>query len=74
MSTKKAETVNKEAATAVAVKAPESKYSVADFVATAEKFKADKIIVKTALELAGKTEYTETEAIKVINDFKNKEV
>lgn len=74
MSTKKTETISKEAETVTAVKAPASQYSVADFVANATKFGADKIIVKTALELAGKTEYTEAEARKVINEFKNKEV
>lgn len=75
MSTKKPETTNKEAETVkTTAKAPESKYSIADFVENSAKFNADKIIVKTALELAKKKEYTEKEANDIIEKFKNKKI
>lgn len=54
--------------------ATESKYFVADFVANPSLFNTSSIIVKTALEMDGKTEYTLSEAKEIINKFKNKEV
>ena len=56
------------------VKVPESTYPISEFVENAEKFDTDKIVVKTALDLAKKTEYTLDEAKKIIEEFKNKEV
>ena len=54
---------------------PEDKYSVSEFVLNAEKlFNTDDIIVKSALDIAGKKEYTLSEAKKLVNDFMNKEV
>ena len=53
---------------------PEDKYFISDFLANPSIFGTDDVVVKTALEMAGKTEYTKTEAMKIVNEFKNKEV
>lgn len=50
------------------------KYSISDFVATHDKFNTSDIVVKTALELSKKTEFTVEEATEIIEKFKNKEV
>lgn len=53
----------------------ESKYGIEELAAAAkEAFGTSAIVVRAALKLAGKTEYTLEEAEKIVNKFKNKEV
>ena len=53
----------------------EDKYYISDFVSNAKKlFNTSDVVVKTALELTDKTEFTLKEAIEIVNKFKNKEV
>ena len=61
--------------TAEKTTAYESKYGI-DELATAAKdaFGTNAIVVRAALKLAGKTEYTMSEAEKIVNKFKSKEV
>lgn len=53
----------------------ESKYGIEELAAAAkDAFGTSAIVVRAALKLAGKTEYTLAEAEKIVNKFKNKEV
>ena len=52
----------------------ETKYSVEELVEAAETFHVKPIMAKSALLSAGMKSYTVSEARKIINDFKNKEV
>lgn len=57
-----------------AVKAPESIYTAQELAKAHNTFGTSYAIVATALRLAGKKEATITEAKKIIETFKNKEV
>jgi hypothetical protein len=70
----KVETTAETTTTEVEPKAVESKYSIADFISNSAMFGTSLIVVKTALELSGKTEFTKNEATEIINKFKNKGV
>ena len=53
----------------------ESKYGIEELAAAAkDAFGTNAIVVRAALKLAGKTEYTMPEAEKIVNKFKSKEV
>ena len=53
----------------------ESKYGLEELATAAkEAFNTRPLIVRAALKQAGKTEYTMTEATKIVEKFKNKEV
>lgn len=69
--TKAADTVKSETAAAPYV----TKYTIAELADAAKAaFQTDKVIVLTALRMAGKDAYTMAEATRIVTTFKNKEV
>lgn len=71
-----AEKVTKASEEKQEVKKPvyETKYCISELVEAAGRFGAKPVVVKTALENAGKSEYTISDAERIIKNFKNKEV
>lgn len=49
-------------------------YPANEIIAAYEAFDAPEFLVKTAIRLSGKEQFTEAEAAKIIKDFMNKEV
>lgn len=52
----------------------ESKYSISELAENQKMFETDDVVIKTALMLGGKKEYTLSEAKRLVNEFKTKEV
>ena len=53
----------------------ESKYGIEELASAAkDAFGTNTIVVRAALKMGGKTEYTMSEAEKIVNKFKSKEV
>lgn len=55
-------------------KAYETEYTISELVEASSRFGVKPVIAKTALLSAGKESFTISEAQKIINTFKNKEV
>ncbi len=73
-STENEEAILKESEKAVKNKSDEPLYSVSDLAKASKVFNTTPYVVATAMKLAGKTQATQSEALKIIKDFVNKEV
>ncbi len=73
-STENEEAILKESEKAVKNKSDEPLYSVSDLARASKVFNTTPYVVATAMKLAGKTQATQSEALKIIKDFVNKEV